>query len=172
MRQLTPFVASAAALMAAASVTVLGGGSGTAAADGTSSAGHSSVVPLSSILRECNWQSSPYVPSETTGTGFAVVGRAGNTVTADVHMTGVIPDIWYGVRLVEVPRPGIGCGAGGPGVGFGQLYTDDAGNGSVTVQAPVMQGATGAWVSVEGPLGYSAKQLAGDFRTSDFVAPI
>jgi hypothetical protein len=172
MRQLTPFVASAAALMAAASVTVLGGGSGPAAADGTSAAGNSSVVPLSSYLRECDWRSAPYVPSETTGTGFAVVGRAGNTVTADVHMTGVIPDIWYGVRLVEVPRPGIGCGAGAPGVGFGQLYTDDAGNGSVTVQAPVMQGATGAWVSVEGPLGYSAKQMTGDFRTSDYVASI
>jgi hypothetical protein len=166
MRQLTPFVAPAAALMAAVSIAVLGGASGTAAAD------NSTVVPLSSFLRGCDWQIKPWVPSQTTGTGFAVVGRAGNTVTADVHMTGVIPDIWYGVRLVQVPRPGIGCGAGGPGVGFGQLYTDDAGNGSVTVQAPVMQGATGAWVSVEGPLGYSAKQLAGDFRTSDFVAPI
>jgi hypothetical protein len=166
MRQLTPFVAPAAALMAAASIAVLGGGSGPAAAD------NSSVVPLSSFLRGCDWQIKPWVPSQTTGTGFAVVGRAGNSVAADVHMTGVIPDIWYGVRLVQVPRPGIGCGAGGPGVGVGQLYTDDAGNGSVTVQAPVMQGATGAWVSVEGPLGYSATQMAGDFRTSDFVAPI
>ena len=166
MRQLTPFVASAATLMAAASVTVLGGGSGTAAADG-----NSSVVPLSSILRGCDWQIKPWVPSQTTGTGFAVVGRAGNTVTADVHMSSIIPDIWYGVRLVEVPRPGIGCGAGGPGVGFGQLYTDDAGNGSVVVQAPVMQGATGAWVSVDGPLGYS-KDMSGDFRTSDYVASI
>ena len=170
MRQLTPFVASAAALMAATSVTVLGGG--TAVADGTSAATNSVVVPLNSILRGCDWQSVPYVPSQTTGTGFALVGRAGNTVTAEVHMTGVLPDIWYGVRLVEVPRPGIGCGTGAPGVGFGQLYTDDAGNGSVTVQAPVMQGARGAWVSVEGPLGYSAKQLSGDFRTSDFVASI
>jgi hypothetical protein len=165
MRQLTPFVASAAALMAATSVTVCGGGSGTALADGTS------VVPLSSILRECDSRSEPYLPSETTGTGFAIVGRMGNTVTAEVHMSSVIPDIWYGVRLVQVPRPGIGCGAGAPGVGFGQLYTDDAGNGFVTVQAPVMQGATGAWVSVEGPLGNS-KDISGDFRTSDFVASI
>jgi hypothetical protein len=165
MRQLTPFVASAAALMAATSVTVLGGGSGTALADGTS------VLPLSSILRGCDSHSMPYMPSQTTGTGFAIVGRMGNTVTAEVHMTGVTPDIWYGVRLVEVPRPGIRCGPGAPGVGFGQLYTDDAGNGFVTVQAPVMQGATGAWVSVDGPLGYS-KDMSGDFRTSDYVASI
>jgi hypothetical protein len=165
MRQLTPFVASAAALMAATSFTVFDGGSGTALADGTS------VLPLSSILRGCDWHNIPWMPSYTTGTGFAIVGRMGNTVTAEVHMTGVIPDIWYGVRLVEVPRPGIGCGPGAPGVGFGQLYTDDAGNGFVTVQAPVMQGATGAWVSVEGPLGNS-KDISGDFRTSDFVASI
>jgi len=86
-------------------------------------------------------------------------------------MISVIPDIWYGVRLVEVPRPGIGCAAGEPGVGFGQLYTDGAGIGMTTVQAPVMNGATGAWVSVEGPVGDSPT-FAGDFRTSDDVVPI
>jgi hypothetical protein len=169
MRQLTRFVACAAAMMAGTSVAVLGDGSGTAAADGVSaSADGSQVMPLSSYLRMCDWSATPYVPSDTKGTGYAIISRTGNTVTAEVHMVMVIPDIWYGVRLVEVPRPGISCGAGDPGVGFGQLYTDDVGTGTVTVQAPVMQGATGAWVSVEGPLGV-AKQLTGDFRTSDYV---
>lgn len=172
MRQLTRFVACAAAMMAGTSVAVLGDGSGTAAADGVSaSADNSQVVPLSSYLRRCDWSQAPYVPSDTKGTGYAIISRTGNTVTAEVHMVTVIPDIWYGVRLVQVPRPGISCGAGEPGVGFGQLYTDDVGTGTATVQAPVMQGATGAWVSVEGPLGI-AKQLSGDFRTSDYVAHI
>jgi hypothetical protein len=172
MRQLTRFVAGAAAMMAATSVAVVGDGSGTAAADGTTTAsGNSTLVPLSSFLRRCDWSNAPYVPSDTTGTGYAIISRTGNTVTAEVHMLAVTPDIWYGVRLVEVPRPGIGCGAGAPGVGLGQLYTDDAGTGTVTVQAPVMQGATGAWVSVEGPLGIS-NQMTGDFRTSDYVAAI
>jgi hypothetical protein len=34
-----------------------------------------------------------------------------------------------------------------------------------------MNGATGAWVSVEGPVG-DISQLTGDFRTSDFIAAI
>ena len=171
MRQLTRFVAAASATVMVTTTAALGLGTGTAAADGTTTANGSRVVPLSSILRRCDWTNAQYVPSDTTGTGYAVISRTGSTVTAEVHMTGVIGDIWYGVRLVEVPRPGIGCGAGAPGVGFGQLYTDDAGNGTVTVQAPVMPGATGAWVSVEGPLGI-AKQVTGDFRTSDYVAAI
>ncbi|MBV9512509.1 MAG: hypothetical protein JO280_00480 [Mycobacteriaceae bacterium] len=171
MRQFTRFGACAAAMSMATSVALCAG-SGAAVADGTNVASDNSrLVPLSSILRKCDWQNTPWVPSATSGTGFALIGAAGGTVTADVHMTGVIPDIWYGVRLVQVPRPGIGCGAGAPGVGFAQLYTDDAGNGAVTVSAPVMAGATGAWVSVEGPLGNST-QMAGDFRTSDFLAPI
>jgi hypothetical protein len=111
------------------------------------------------------------VPSDTKGTGYAIITRTGNTVTAEVHMITVTPDIWYGVRLVVVPRPGISCGAGDPGVGVGRLYTDGVGIGTVTVQAPVIEGATGAWVSVEGPIGTST-QLTGDFRTSDFIARI
>jgi hypothetical protein len=171
MRQLTRFVASTAATVMAATVGVLGVGSGIAAADGTSAAANSKVVPLSSYLRTCDWALEQYVPSDTKGTGYAIITRTGNTVTAEVHMITVIPDIWYGVRLVQVPRPGISCGAGEPGVGFGQLYTDPVGTGTVTVQAPVMQGATGAWVSVEGPLGIST-QMTGDFRTSDYVVHI
>ena len=167
MRQLTRFVAAATAIVA-----LLLARGGTAAADETSSAADGSkVAPLGSALRRCDFSHVPYVPSDTRGTGYAVVTRTGDTVSADVHMITVIPDIWYGVRLVQVPRPGIGCGAGDPGVGVGRLYTDQFGTGTVTVQAPVMAGATGAWVSVEGPIGIST-QLSGDFRTSDYVVNI
>ena len=170
MRQLTRFVASVAAgVMAATSAALLGFGTPVAAADDTTSG--TKTVPLSSVLRRCDWSSAPYVPSDNKGSGYALITRTGNTVTAEVHMLAAIPDIWYGVRLVQVPRPGISCAAGDPGVGVGKLFTDGAGTGSVTVSAPVMDGATGAWVSVEGPLGV-ANQVTGDFRTSDYVAKI
>jgi hypothetical protein len=172
MRRLTRFVAAAAAtVMLTTTTAMLGFGTGTAAADGANAANGSTIMPLSSYLRRCDWTNAPYLPSQNRGTGYAILSRTGNTVTAEVHMIGVIPDIWYGVRLVQVPRPGIGCAAGDPGVGFGQLYTDEAGIGTVTVQAPVMNGATGAWVSVEGPVG-DTSTFAGDFRTSDFIARI
>lgn len=170
MCQLTRFVAAmAATVMLTTTAAALGFDTGIAAADGTTTG--SRVVPLSAFLRRCDWSNASYVSGSFKGTGYAIMSRTGNTVTAEVHMIDVIGDIWYGVRLVQVPRPGLGCGAGDPGVGFGQLYTDDAGVGTVTVQAPVMNGATGAWVSVEGPVGDS-EMLSGDFRTSDYVVPI
>lgn len=168
MRQLTRFVAAAAAIvMATTSGATLGFGVPVAAADDTSSG--SKVVPMGSVLRRCDWSSAPYVPSDSRGSVYAVISNSGGSVTAEVHVQAVRPDIWYGVRLVQVPRPTVGCGAGDPGVGMGRLYTDGGGNGTVTVSAPLMDGATGAWVSVEGPLGVS-NQLTGDFWTSDYVA--
>lgn len=166
MRQLTRFVAAAAAVvMVATSGATLG--ASVAAADDTGSG--SKVVPMSSILRRCDWSSAPYVPSDSKGSFYAVISNSGGTVTAEVHTQVAKPDIWYGVRLVQVPRPTVGCGEGDPGVAMGRLYTDGAGNGTVTVSAPVMDGATGAWVSVEGPVGVS-NRLTGDFWTSDYVA--
>jgi hypothetical protein len=167
MNQLTRFVAaSAATVFAIASATVLTG-TGAAVADGTGK-----IVPLSYRLRTCDWvTTNPYTPTSARGTAYAVISRSGSTVSAEVHMASVAPDIWYGVRLIETPRPGISCGPADPGVGMGRVYTDGAGVGTTTVTAPVMSGATGAWVSVEGPLGVQ-NQLTGDFRTSDFIASI
>ena len=173
MRQLTCFVASAVVtVVAATSVAMIGPGSGTAAADGTSAtSGSASIVPLTTRVRRCDWSSAQYVPGASVGTGEAIISKTGGTVTAEVQMVTVTPDIWYGVRVVQVPRPGISCGAGEPGVGFAQLFTDWTGTGSVTVQTPIMDGATGVWVSVEGPLG-EASQLTADVRTSDYIVPI
>jgi hypothetical protein len=85
-------------------------------------------------------------------------------------MVTVISDIWYCVRLVQLPRPGISCAAGDPGVGFGQLYADCVGIGTVSMQTPVMQVAAGAGCRSRA-LGTS-NQLTRDFRTSDYVAAI
>ncbi|MDT5013463.1 MAG: hypothetical protein QOH57_5080 [Mycobacterium sp.] len=163
MSQLTRFVAASTATGFAIASAVVLTGTGTAVADG------GKIVPLSYRLRTCDGvATNPYTPSSGNGTAYAVISRSGSTVTAEVHMANVAPDIWYGVRLVETPRPGISCGAGDAGVGMGRLYTDGAGVGTTTVTAPVMSGANGAWVSVEGPLG-NHTQLSGDFRTSDYV---
>jgi hypothetical protein len=159
------FAAGVACGVAATSAVTLAFGTGTAGAESAK------MVPLSSFLRRCDWSVAQYTPSATTGTAYALISRSGSTVTAEVHAAGVRPDIWYGVRLVLVPRTGISCNASDPGVGMGRLYTDGRGIGTTTVSAPVMSGADGAWVSLEGPLG-NMSHLSGDFRTSDYVAPI
>jgi hypothetical protein len=171
MRKLSRFGALVGAtVMAATSAAALTFGSPTAMADDSSN-GAVKTVPLTSTPRRCDFTSYQFVPSDTMGTGWADISSNGSTVTADIHMNGVRPDIWYGLRVVQMPRPGISCAAGEPGVGAGRLYTDSAGNGSTLLQMPIMSGATGVWVSVEGPLG-AAQQLSGDFRTSDYVTSI
>jgi hypothetical protein len=89
---------------------------------------------------------------------------------------------WYGSswRLSGVRRGGwqrqqTVAAAGHPGVwlqgfGFGQLYADDVGTGTVSMQTPVMQVAAGAGCRSRA-LGTS-NQLTRDFRTSDYVAAI
>ena len=85
MRQLTRFVATVAAgVMAATSAALLGFGTPVAAADDTTSG--TKTVPLSSVLRRCDWSSAPYVPSDNKGSGYALITRTGNTVTAEVHI--------------------------------------------------------------------------------------
>jgi hypothetical protein len=165
MGQLSRYVTASMATGFAVASALMVIGTGTAAAE-------DKLVPLSYRLRTCDGvTTNPYTPSSGNGTAYAIISRRGSTVSAEVHMANVVPDIWYGVRLVQTPRPGISCGAGDPGVGMTRLYTDGAGVGTATATAPVMSGATGAWVSVEGPLG-NQSQLSGDFRTSDYVAKI
>jgi hypothetical protein len=171
MRKFTRFGALVGAtVMAATSSLAMAFGSPDATADDTGPGG-TKMVPLVSTARRCDFSSYQFVPSDTSGTGWADISSNGSTVTADVHMNSARPDIWYGVRVVQVPRPGISCAAGEPGVGASRLYTDSGGNGSTVVQVPIMNGAKGVWVSVEGPLG-TAQQLSGDFRTSDYIASI
>jgi hypothetical protein len=107
----------------------------------------------------------------TRGSGYVVIARTGNTLTAETHLVNVAPDTAYGVRVVELPRPGISCGTNDPGVVVGTLTTDGAGMGTAMVQEDVMSGGTGVWVSVEGPVGDSQRE-SGDFRTSDYVVSI
>lgn len=166
MRQRPGFVSVFTAVsVPICSIAALAFGAGTAVANG------STMVPLSANFKRCDFSNTSGIPPATRGTGYVIITRSGNTVSAETHLFGATADISYDVRLVEMPRSGIRCGANDSGVALGPLNTDSAGNGTTTIQADVMPGADGAWVSVEGPLGES-NAVSGDFRTSDYVVHI
>jgi hypothetical protein len=176
MRQVKRFVTSAAAIgVATASAAALGiGTEGAAAAPplGRPSNG-AAILALSPILKRCDFSDDTHVAAAGNATGFAVISSDGSKVTAEVHLLTAIPDIMYNVRLIEMPRPsGNRCNVGDGGTAVDWLYTDDGGNGSQTLRADVIPGATGAWVLVEGPSGGNSKILSGEFYSSDSVAPI
>lgn len=129
-------------------------------------------MPLSSLFRNCNFVQPHWVSATGTGSGSALIGMAGaNQVSAHVNLGVAAPNTRYTVRLIQVPRAGERtCTAGDPGVAVADLFTDRNGTGTATVQGPRLQGATGAWVSVDGPP--PGGQVIGEFYTSEIVAAL
>ena len=159
-------VAAVAALLVAAASVV---GANPAAADGPVTSGATSV-PLSSLFRHCNFVQSPWVSATGTGSGSVVIGTTGaNQVSAQVSLATAEPNTRYSVRLIQVPRAGERtCTVGDPGVAVGDLFTDANGTGTATVAGPRLAGATGAWVSIDGPP--PGGQVIGEFYTTEVVA--
>jgi hypothetical protein len=124
-------------------------GSGTAAADG------STIVPLGINLKRSDssnvWVSNilGVVPA-TRQTTYIVSIRTNVTVTPDTHLVDAAPDTSCGLRLVEMPRSGVHCGA-----------NSGHGNGTAPVQESVMPGATGAWISGERPFLLGGERFDG-----------
>jgi hypothetical protein len=150
-------------------VTVLGMiGLGTATASAETANG--GTVPLSSILRACDFGPKHYVGTNATGSGQVTIGTGGtSTVTAYVWFSIGRPDTGYKVRLIQGPRPGSqNCNPGDPGVAFAILMTDGNGVGSVTLRDAVHSGATNAWVAIDGPTDYGEDvgEIRGEFYTS------
>jgi hypothetical protein len=86
-----------------------------------------------------------------------------------VNLATAEPNTRYTVRLIQVPRASERtCTAGDPGVAVGELFTDGNGTGSTTVQGPIVQGSTGAWVSIDGPP--KPGRVIGEFYTSEVLA--
>jgi hypothetical protein len=172
MHQYKRFVTAAAVGAIAATMLSMSAGPAVAAPPLGSTPGGPTFVPLSGTLRRCDFSDDTHTSNNGVGSAFAVISRpAANTVTAEVHLIGGIPGIYYGVRLIEMPRPVPNrCGVGDPGTAVGTLNTDGGGNATVTIQGDVAPGTTGVWVIVEGPPGDT--DLTGDFYTSDFVAAI
>ena len=131
----------------------------------------SSTVPLLSRWRACDFTQAKWVNAVGDARATAYVGTSGqSTVVAQVDIETALPNTQYDVRIIQMPRPSIGCAPGDPGVITGVLATDGAGAGSVTLQGPVASGKTGAWVIVERPSATS--QTPAEFYTSEFVAAI
>jgi hypothetical protein len=127
------------------------------------------LVPLLSVFRNCSFQQTYWVSATGSGSGDALIGAGSDGVTADVRLAIAIPNTRYTVRLIQVPRPSDRtCTAGDPGVAVGELFTDGNGTGFARVQGPLVQGATGAWVSVDGPP--KPGKVIGDFYTSELLA--
>ena len=160
-------LAGAAALLVAAASVV---GAGPAAADAPATSGATSD-PLSSVFRNCNHVPTHWVSASGAGSGSALITAGANQVSAQVNLQTATPDTGYTVRLIQVPRAtDRTCTVGDPGVAVGELFTDGNGTGSATVQGPIVQGMTGAWVSVDGPP--PAGGVIGEFYTSEVAAPL
>lgn len=167
MRQSKRLAATIAGIaLAAVPVAVLPAGTGPAAADSGPA-----IVPFTGVFARCD-HSKTTMPPSGNATGFAAIGRSGNTVTAEVRMSLARPNTPYTVRLIQMPRPGVGCTPGDPGVAETTMFTAGAGNGAATVAGPVMGGATAAWVQVLGPFGGNTSIITGEVYSSDFLAKI
>src|ERR1700738_2423558 len=160
-------LASAAALLIAAASVV---GAAPAAADGATMSG--TPVPMSSLFRNCDFVRPHWVSATGFGSASAVIGTTGaNQVSAQVNLAIAEPNTRYTARLIQVPRAGDRtCTAVDPGVAFADLVTDGNGTATATVQGPRLQGATGAWVSIDGPP--KPGKVIGEFYTSEFIAPL
>jgi hypothetical protein len=158
--------ASAIALLVGAANVVAINTAGTAAASNGPT-----LVPFSSVFRNCSFQRTQFVSATGTGSGDALIGGGSNGVTADVRLQTAEPDTRYTVRLIQVPRSSARtCTVGDPGVAVADLFTDGNGTASTRVEGPFMQGATGAWVSVDGPP--KPGKVIGEFYTSEIIAPL
>jgi hypothetical protein len=163
--------AAATALAAAPAVgliaaPVAGVTAATAAADDSST-----FLPFATTLRRCDFSSLAYYDAKGDGRASAVVHTRNGQVSADVTLATAKPNANYQVRLIQMPRESsAGCHAGSPGTAVATLHTDGAGVGAVTLSAPIMPGATGAWAAVELPQPFS--QLPGEFYTADYIAAI
>jgi hypothetical protein len=129
-----------------------------------------SMMPLTSKWRACDFSSQTWVNAVGYARVVANVSSTGSTVVVNVDMQTAPPDMHYDVRVIQMPRPSIGCAPGAPGVITGGLQTNGAGAGNVTLAGPIQSGATGAWVIVERPSDSS--QTPAEFYTSTFVASI
>jgi hypothetical protein len=138
---------------------------------GTAISSASSPMPLSSKWRACDFSQQKWVPAVGYARPVAYVGPAGDgSMVAKVDIATALPNTRYDVRVIQAPRPSIGCAPGQPGVLTGSVQTDGVGAGSVTLQGPVESGKTGAWVIVERPAPSS--QTPAEFYTSEFIATI
>lgn len=165
-------LAAAAAVLATAPAGALVAAPATGVSPAVAAADDSSTfLPFATTLRRCDFSALDYYDAKGDGRASAVVRSGGGQVSADVSLATAKPNTAYQVRLIQMPRESsAGCHAGSPGTAVATLFTNGAGVGAVTLSAPRMAGATGAWAAVELPQPFS--QLPGEFYTADYIAAI
>lgn len=165
MRALTRLaLAAAATAMATAPAASFAISAAAAENDGT-------FLPFASVLRRCDFSELDYYDAFGDGRPTATVRSGGGQVTADVQLATAKPYSSYQVRLIQMPRKSSdGCHAGSFGTAVADLRTDGAGVGAVTLSAPLMPGATGAWLAVERP--QPGAQWPVEFYSTDYIAKI
>ena len=124
------------------------------------------VMPMTSVVRACDFSVSPH----TWRTGYAravalVRPAAAGSVPVEVQLQTAVPNTDYYVKVFQMPRGSADCAVAPIGV-----RTDAVGAATVTVNAPIDAGTTGIWVSVERPDPYS--QQPAEVYTSDFIAAV
>jgi hypothetical protein len=163
-RVLNTMAAMVVAMSAASTVGVQ------TAAAGPPGSGGATMVSFAQILRRCDFSTNMHTGPTGVARTTALVHSTGSEVIADVVMVTAIPNLPYDVRIIQMPRSSAtSCNAGDPGVTGGVLFTDGGGAGGVSLHAPIVSGATGAWIFVSRPGEFS--QTPAEFYTSDFVVP-
>lgn len=160
---------AAAAIAIACGSIPLGGGAGPAAAEPTATG--VTALSLGQALRRCDFTEFQYVGAGWYGRATGELRVEGGQVVVDLRFATGVPNARYDVRLIQMPRPDpVRCNPGDPGVAEVPMFTDGAGGAATTVRAPMMSGATGAWLSITRPSPYS--QMPEEFYTSDSISPL
>jgi hypothetical protein len=128
------------------------------------------VMPMTSKWRACDFTLMKWPRATGDARPVAQVSTSAGTLTTNVTIHTALPNTHYDVRVIQTPRPSIGCAPGAPGVITGGIQTDGAGVGGVSLVGPIEADATGAWAIVELPAAHS--QTPQEFYTTTFIASI
>ena len=131
----------------------------------------STAMPFSSQWRACDFSKLKWVAAVGDARSVAHVGSNGSgMIVATVDMATALPNTRYDIRVIQMPRPSLGCASGAPGVLTGAVQTDAVGAGTTTIGGAAADGATGAWAIIERPSDSS--QTPAEFYTTEFIASI
>jgi len=128
------------------------------------------LMPMVSKFRACDFTAEIWVNASGDARGVTHLSTSGPNVVANVDLATAEPNTQYDVRIIQTPRPSMGCAPGAPGVITGSLQTDAGGAGHTTLQGPIESNATGAWVMIQRPAANSLTPE--EFYTSEFVGSI
>jgi hypothetical protein len=126
------------------------------------------LVPFVSKFRNCSFEQTRWVSATGFGSGDADRDEPGSR-TADVRLATAEPNTRYTVRLIRCPSRRIGPAPLETGGGRWRALYRRKRTATTTVQGPLVQGATGAWVCRR-----TAKsgRVIGEFYTSESSPPL